>query len=149
MKKSINVFFGLILLIISTLNTNSCSERNDTVSCFPDNAINVILNLNLPAYYTLQTEGNWMYINEQLSGSRGLIVVRAAAGFKIYDRNAPHICPANNSTLNVEQNIKITCAADGSEWILLTGQPLKVAQVPPKTYPYSYNASTNTLTIYN
>lgn len=149
MKKPAGLFLAIILLIISTLNINSCSEREETVSCFPNTAINVTLNLNLPAYFALQTEGNWMYINEQLAGSRGLIAVRTAGGFKIYDRNAPHICPENNSTLNVVDNIKITCAADGSEWILLTGQPLKVAQIPPKMYPYTFNASTNILTIYN
>ena len=149
MNKPTSLFFALILLIISGLNINSCSEREETVSCFPNTSINVILNLNLPAYYALQTEGNWMYINEQLAGSRGLIVVRISGGFKIYDRNAPHICPETNSTLNVVDNIKITCAADGAEWILLTGQPLKVAQIPPKMYPYSFNAANNTLTIYN
>ena len=149
MKRTISFFTTSLLLIFSTLIINSCGNREETVSCFPNTSINVILNLNLPAYYALQTEGNWMYINEQLAGSRGLIVVRTSGGFKIYDRNAPHICPETNSTLNVVDNIKITCAADGAEWILLTGQPLKVAQIPPKMYPYSFNAANNTLTIYN
>lgn len=149
MKKPAGLLLAIFFLTVSVLNINSCSERNETVTCFPNTQINVVLNLNLPAYYSLQTEGNWMYINEQLSGTRGLIVVKTAGGFKIYDRNAPHICPENNSTLNVEQNIKIVCPKDGAEWILLTGEPLKVAQIPPKSYPYSYNAAMNTLTIYN
>lgn len=149
MKKIFTGIFPLFLLTISTLSLNSCSERAETVSCFPNTSVNVVLNLNLPSYLALQSEGGWIYVNEQLSGTRGLIVVRGAGGFKVYDRNAPHLCPDNNTTLNVVENIKVVCAKDNSEWILLTGEPIKVAQIPPKTYPYTYNASSNTLTVYN
>jgi len=67
----------------------------------------------------------------------------------VYDRNAPHLCPDTNTTLNVEDNIKIVCPKDGAEWILLTGQPIKVANIAPKTYPYNYNPQTGILNIYN
>lgn len=149
MKKVAVYMFFLTLLIFSSLNFNSCGRSTETVSCFPNNQINVILNLNLPAYQNLQNVGGWVYINEQSSGSRGLIVIRATNGFKIYDRNAPHICPENNTTLEVIDNIKVYCPKDGAEWILITGEPTKIAQVPPKTYPYSYDANNNTLNIYN
>jgi len=149
MKKKSFATFSIIFLISSVLFTvKSCGNRNDTVNCFPETAINVVLNLNLPAYFDLQTVGGWMYIDEQSSGTRGLIVVRTTNGFKVYDRNAPHICPENNTTLKVEENIKIICPKDGAEWILLTGQPTKIANLPPKTYPYTYDSSTNVLTIY-
>ena len=60
----------------------------------------------------------------------------------------PHICPGNNTTLNVESNIKIICPADGAEWILLTGQPTKVSPIAPKTYRYNFDSGTNFLTIF-
>lgn len=148
MKKSISFNLLALLLIISLLTFKSCRSGEDTVSCFPDTAINVQLNLNLPAYYPLQTVGGWAYINEQSSGTRGLIVVRTAGGFTIYDRNAPHICPESNTTLVVKDDIKIVCTKDGAEWILLTGQPTKVASIAPKTYPYTYNTASNILSIY-
>lgn len=136
--------------MFSILNiSKSCSNRDDTVNCFPDVNINVVLNLNLPAYQNLQTVGGWVYIDEQSSGTRGLIVVRTTTGFKIYDRNAPHICPDNNSTLTVENNVKIYCAKDGAEWILLTGEPIKISQLAPKMYAYTIDNVTNTLTIQN
>ena len=140
----------LIVLIFNLLTiTSSCSERNETVNCFPNVNVSVILNLNLPSYFNLQNVGGWIYVDEQSSGTRGLIIVRTTTGFKIYDRNAPHICPSNDTTLNVVSNIKIVCAKDNSEWILLTGQPTAIAKIPPKTYPYSFNQNTNVLTIYN
>lgn len=148
MKKIISPLKLMIVLIFSFLAIYSCSNRADTVSCFPDNPINVTLNLSLPAYYALQTTGGWVYVDEQQAGTRGLIIVRNGNEFKAYDRNAPHICPDSNTTLEVKNGISIICPKDNAEWILLTGQPTAVANVQPKTYPVQYNSSTNTLQIY-
>ncbi|WP_294281458.1 hypothetical protein [uncultured Chryseobacterium sp.] len=149
MKKSFAILSIITSLIFNSLIIQSCGSREDTVSCFPNNPINVTLNLNLPAYYALNQAGNWMYINEQQSGSRGLIVVRASdTTFKIYDRNAPHICPDNTTTLEVKDNIKVICPKDNATWILLTGQPTAVANIPPKTYLYNYDPSGKILNIY-
>ncbi|QOW11608.1 hypothetical protein Q73A0000_15110 [Kaistella flava (ex Peng et al. 2021)] len=148
MKRNISHVFFLIILLFSILNFSSCSNREETVSCFPSTPINVVLNLNLPTYFTLQNVGGWIYINEQQSGTRGLIIVRTTTGFKVYDRNAPHICPDSNTTLSVENDIKIVCPKDGAEWITITGEPTKISQVPPKTYPYSYDTYTKILSVY-
>ncbi|MBP0612235.1 hypothetical protein J8J42_04130 [Chryseobacterium sp. cx-311] len=149
MKQAGSLIATVFILVFSALNLNSCGRSAETVSCFPDTQINVLLNLNLPAYQSLQNVGGWIYVNEQSPGTRGLIVVRTTTGFKVYDRNAPHLCPDSNTTLTVTDNIKITCAKDGAEWILYTGEPTQIAQVPPKTYQSNYNAGTNVLTIYN
>ena len=148
MKRNISNVYFAIILVFSTLNVNSCSNREDTVSCFPSTPINVVLNLNFPAYFNLQNVNGWIYVNEQQAGTRGLIIVRTTSGFKVYDRNAPHLCPDQNTTLSVDENIKIICPKDGAEWILYTGEPQKIAQVPPKTYPYSFDPYTNTLSVY-
>ena len=138
-----------ILLIFSLLSlVISCESRAETVSCFPSQIINVQLNLNLPAYANdLNTKG-WIYINEQQSGTRGLILVKTGTGFKVYDRNAPHLCPDANTTLIVQDRIKIVCPKDGAEWILQDGTPIKGSGLPPKSYDYSYNAATGELLIY-
>ena len=138
-----------ILLVFSLLSlVISCESRAETVSCFPSQIINVQLNLNLPAYANdLNTKG-WIYINEQQSGTRGLILVKTGTGFKVYDRNAPHLCPDANTTLEVQNNIKIVCPKDGAEWILQDGTPIKGSGLPPKSYDYSYNAATGDLLIH-
>lgn len=149
MIRKIFAFSATILLIFSSLHMiKSCSERNETVDCFPRTHINVMLNLNLPAYTNLQYTGGWIYVDEQSSGTRGLIVVRTANGFKAYDRNAPHLCPSANTTLKVIEGIKIACDNDGSEWILLTGQPTKIAKTAPKTYLTNFDPLNGILTIY-
>ena len=144
---ALKTFF--ILLIFSLLSlVISCESRAETVSCFPSQIINVQLNLNLPAYaIDLNTKG-WIYINEQQSGTRGLILVKTGTGFKIYDRNAPHLCPDANTTLEVKDNIKIVCPKDSAEWILQDGTPIKGSGLPPKSYDYSYNAATGDLLIH-
>lgn len=138
-----------ILLVFSLLSlVISCESRAETVSCFPSQIINVQLNLNLPAYANdLNTKG-WIYINEQQSGTRGLILVKTGTGFKVYDRNAPHLCPDANTTLEVQNNIKIVCPKDGAEWILQDGTPIKGSGLSPKFYEYSYNAATGIISIY-
>lgn len=137
-----------IALIFSLLIMSSCREREETVRCFPDVPVSVVLNLNLPAYFNLQNVNGWIYVNEQQAGTRGLIVVRTTNGFKVYDRNAPHLCPDNDTTLEVENGIRIICRQDGAEWILITGEPIKNAQISPKTYRYSLDPS-GILTIFN
>ena len=149
MKRNISALILSITLIFSTLNLSSCDNREETVNCFPDVPVNVILNLNLPAYYSLQNVNGWIYVNEQQSGTRGLIIVRTTSGFKVYDRNAPHICPDTTTTLSVDNNIKIVCPKDGAEWILLTGEPIKIAQIAPKTYRYNFDSNSGILSIFN
>ena len=105
MKNKQSFFLITIQLIFCYLNLASCSRTADTVSCFPDAPVNVVLNLNLPAYYPLQNTGGWIYVDEQSPGTRGLIIVRTGNGFMVYDRNAPHLCPNHDTTLVVENNI--------------------------------------------
>lgn len=150
MKKTFSIISFFILLTFSLLNINSCNTQ-DTVSCFPNAPVNVSINLNLPGYFNLNQTGGWIYLNiEGSTGTRGLIVVRRSdTQFQVYDRNAPHICPDNNTTLEVKDNLSIICPKDNATWLLLTGNPTAVANIPPKTYPYNYNPSTKDLNIYN
>ena len=148
MKRKFSLTLFAFILIFSALNITACKEREETVNCFPRVPINVTLNLSLPAYFNLQSVGGWIYVNQQESGTRGLIIVKTSTGFNVYDRNAPHICPGNDTTLNVENNIKIVCPADGAEWILLTGQPTKISPIATKTYRYNFDAATNILIIF-
>lgn len=149
-KKNLSLFISLLTFSLLTFNS-SCSERNETVSCFPNATVSVQLNLSLPSYYALQNEGGWVYVNEEGSGTRGLIVYRRSLNgqnaFMIYDRNAPHICPDTGTTLEVENGTAIHCPKDNAKWILSTGQPTAVSKIAPKMYGYSFNS--NILSIYN
>ena len=151
MKAKILKTLATIALVISVLKIlNSCGNREETTSCFPNQLISVQINISLPAYYPLQNIGGWVYISEQQSGTRGLIIYRASAtSFKIYDRNAPHICPDTNTTLEVEGGTLVICKKDNAKWFLMNGAPAEVSAYPLKQYFSTFNHSTNVLNIYN
>ncbi len=147
-KKNQSLFILFLTFSLLTFNS-SCSERNETVSCFPNSAISATLDLKTVSYYPLNNVGSWVYVDQIGAGTRGLIVVRISSGFKIYDRNAPHICPDKDTTLEVKNGTSVYCPKDKAEWILITGQPTAVANISPKTYPYSFDPNSNILSIYN
>lgn len=150
MKQFIKMILNKFFLICSILAIlQSCNTNDQTVNCVPLTTVNFTINTNLPLYSNLNNPGGYVEIPASpTTGTRGLIVVRSASGFKAYDRNAPHICPGEKTTLYVKDGIRIVCDADNSEWILLTGQPTKVANRAPRTYQVYLNAN-NTLTITN
>jgi len=132
--KFIKTILNNTLVLLCILFTFSCSSDDGVVSCFPIGNVNRTINLNLPLYYNLNNPGGWIYLEGPTSGTRGIIVVNTGSGFKAYDRNAPHICPTSNSTLYVVDGLKMFCKEDGSEWILTTGEPIKIANRAPRTY---------------
>lgn len=148
--KFLKTFLSILLIFSSLKIINSCGNREETSSCFPRSLISVQLNLNLPAYNNLQNIGGWLYISEQQSGTRGLIITKiSSTEFRVYDRNAPHICPNTDTTLEVENGTLVKCTKDNAKWFLNSGAPASVSAYPLKQYYYSYNPSTNIINIYN
>ncbi len=139
---------SLIFILILSY-TQSCRSADEVISCFPQSSISVQINVNQPLYIQLQNIGGWANLAMPGTGSAGLILVRTGAqSFKAYDKNAPHLCPGNATVLYVKNDNKLICDADASEWILLTGEPIKIANVPPKMYPVQYNPQTGDISIY-
>lgn len=141
------LFISFGIFIVGKIQ--SCQNREHLVDCFPLSFIHVDIHLDLPIYHKIRNIGGWMNITQSESGTQGLIVVRTSSGFLAFDRNAPHICPSDNTILQVKNNIKIVCPADGAEWMLLTGEPIKGTNRPLKQYPTQLNSSGNILSIYN
>lgn len=150
MKKTFSTVAILTFLIFSFLNINSCSNREDTVSCFPNSTINVILPLNsMPLQNSNLQNQQWTYIDMDGAGTRGLIIFKVSSNSYIaYDRNAPHICPDNNTTLTVDFP-KVICPKDNAKWFITTGEPIEVSPLPLKRYFCNFDQSTNTITVYN
>lgn len=144
-KKGLKLFYLILGLgVVSVIQT--CGSREDTISCFPEQRISVQTNLNFANYRSNIERDGWTYINEYGAGTRGIILVKLGNRFFAFDRNAPHICPDVNTTLEVEDDIKIVCPKDGAEW-LIDGTPVRGSNLPPKTYPNSYNPATGVITI--
>lgn len=124
-----------VFLLVGILSfTFSCSESDGQRSCNPEYSIAASFDVNFPLYSNLENVG-WTYVGGEGTGTRGIIVVKTSSGgYKAYDRNAPHLCPSVNSTLEVIEDIKLYCPEDGAEWILLTGEPIKIANRSPRVY---------------
>lgn len=135
--------FGFLLLAM----TYSCKDDDGQMNCNPHYTISAMINVALPLYSEVETRG-WTYVGGEGTGTKGIIVVKTTNGtYKAYDRNAPHMCPTANSQLEVIEDIKLHCPEDGAEWILLTGQPIQIADRAPRTYQAVRNG--NIITIYN
>lgn len=149
-KKNLSLFISLLTFSLLTFSS-SCSERNETVNCFPNSVIDVSTNLNLQPYINDLQQKGWCEINEQQCGTRGLILVKNGNNNPyVFDKNAPHICPDENTTLEVRDNTYIYCPKDGATWILRDGTPSAIANIPPKRYYVSfYNSATGQISITN
>lgn len=128
LKLKSGLFISLLMLGLT-----ACSDDDGQKSCNPEYTISTSINITLPLYSEVETKG-WTLVGGTGAGTRGIIVVKTNSGYKAYDRNAPHICPGTDTTLEVVDDIKLYCPHDGAEWILLTGQPIKIADRSPRTY---------------
>ena len=138
--------FWVLIAVVSLAFSASCSDDDGQKSCNQEYLISASINVIFPLYSELETRG-WTYVGGEGTGTRGIIVVKTTNGYKAYDRNAPHICPTTNSTLEVLDDIKLYCPEDGAEWILLTGQPIHTADRAPRVYQAVRNG--DIITIFN
>jgi len=141
MKTNVHNFLNLKYFFLLFLLNLNCNSEDDFLSCIPNPTVNIQIDINLPAYSALQSAAGWVYVDAALAGNKGLIVVNTGTAYKAYDRNAPHICPTNNTTLIVENSLTLLCPQDNAKWILTTGQPVAVAGRSPRTYFVSKNGS--------
>lgn len=129
-KKNYFFFFFSILFLASI---QSCLDNDGQKSCNPEYIISASINVSLPLYSQLESRG-WTYVDGEGTGTKGIVLVRTNNGYKAYDRNAPHLCPGMNTRLEVVDDMKLYCPEDDAEWMLLTGQPIKIADRSPRTY---------------
>lgn len=127
--------FGFFVTVLILGILNGCSDDDGQKDCNRQYNIAASINVNLPLYNNLEIGSGWAPVDGEGTGTNGLIVVKLTDGtYRAYDRNAPHICPTANSRLEVIDDIKLFCPEDGAEWILLTGQPIKIADRAPRIY---------------
>lgn len=106
----------ILCLCISLSNCFNETENNDVL---PFVNVNESINLNLPQYVDLQIPGAWAYAN---GGINGIIIYNInGSQYKAYERSCPHIAPSDCSQMIVNNDIKMVCPCDDSEFNLLNG----------------------------
>lgn len=132
-----NFTIPLIVLGAFLLMQSTCDQNNQNIPYVP---VNFDINLNLPAYNSLNFPGEHLILQ---GGSQGIIVYRyTMEEFVVLDRH---------STFDVELNCKVSVESDGitlsdaadcseSEWLILDGSVMQgPATLPLHRYRTNWN----------
>jgi hypothetical protein len=132
-----NLTIPLIVLGAFLLMQSTCDQNNQNIPYVP---VNFDINLNLPAYNSLNFPGEHLILQ---GGSQGIIVYRYTIDeFVVLDRH---------STFDVELNCKVSVESDGitltdaadcseSKWLILDGSVMQgPATLPLHRYRTNWN----------
>ncbi len=99
-----------------------CSNNPVENVCFGNFTVSETINLDLPEFIDLQVPGGWAYAN---GGIKGIIVYNQGTQFKAFDRLCPEQNPSSScSQMIVDNNLRMVCPCDDSEFNILNGAPL-------------------------
>jgi hypothetical protein len=96
MKQIYNSFLMFSVFLVNILLT-SCGDKD--VHPIPNVAVSIIINLDLPAYQSLNNVGGWAYVN---GGSKGIVVYRTFENFIALDRHSTYDPTADCSIATVD-----------------------------------------------
>ncbi|MBC5837967.1 Rieske (2Fe-2S) protein [Flavobacterium muglaense] len=137
MKKSL-----FVLLITIAFSGCSDSNFNNKNPYLPSYTFNVDINMNLPAYSSLQYPSNAIYYASV--GVKGIYIFNTGSGYNAFDAACPNQVLSSCSTMTLK-GINIICPCDSNEYSLFTGQG--GLQYPLKQYRVEVNG--NVLRVYN
>ena len=91
----------LVFFIVCTLSACSSDPTDDPIPY--DTFTPVTLNLSLPAYISLHTDGGWMYYDD--IGVRGVIIYRSnATSYRVFERTCSYQPNNACATIDVHQS---------------------------------------------
>ncbi|TVZ56056.1 hypothetical protein OD91_1335 [Lutibacter sp. Hel_I_33_5] len=111
-----------VFILFTFLICLSCTDTTENNDVLPFVQVNVTVDLNLPQFLDLRVPGGWAYSSGGISG----IIIYNLNGnqFKAFERSCPHIPVSNCTRMQVENNIKMKCLCDDSEFNILNGSPI-------------------------
>ena len=139
MKRILIWFMGFIMVVGCTPDLS-----DDAIPWQPFDVINI--NLNLPEYISLKTDGSSMYID---GGVRGIILYRQnTSNYIAYERNCSFQPNSACATVDVHvSTLYMLCSCCSSTFDFATGYPTGgQAWRPLQRYETSLNGSTLTIT---
>ena len=139
MKRILIWFMGFIMVVGCTPDLS-----DDAIPWQPFDVINI--NLNLPEYISLKTDGSSMYID---GGVRGIILYRQnTSNYIAYERNCSFQPNSACATVDVHvSTLYMLCSCCSSTFDFATGYPTGgQAWRPLRRYETSLNGSTLTIT---
>ncbi len=146
-----------IFLFTLSLLAVGCHEWNENPN-FPGAYTDFTINLNQSYYYSLNFSGNYVYLKPEInSASRGYIVYRMPSydyEFRVYDRFPPNYpdacCSGDTCTRLITDGIFVIDNCNGIRYNILDGSVFDGdGEYELIQYRWSYNASDNTLHVFN
>jgi len=103
MKKFIQYTLSAVLATTLVFVLSQCGKRNDQQqNDVPVVPVNITVNMNLPQYLILQSQGGWTYLN---GGVKGIVLYHHFDdNFYALERNCPYQPFDSCATVTVERN---------------------------------------------
>jgi hypothetical protein len=139
--------FKIVLFFVAFFCVNACKKDDD--SQVPFVAVDITINLDLPANAPLLNPGGWLQLT---GGSRGIIVYRTSlTDFMAFDRHCTYEAE-KGCTITVDAASNVTAKDNqccNSVFSILDGFPQSgSAERQLREYNFSYNGN-NILRIFN
>ncbi len=100
------------------------SERTNRNPYLQEIGFGFEVNLRLPLYSLLTNTGSAVLISQEAVGTRGVFVINTGFNqFRAFEASCPNHVPNNCSTMSFTGQVA-TCACEGYEYSLFTGQQL-------------------------
>ena len=108
----------------------------------------IVLNLTLPQYSSLNFSGNAVYVGGQGIGNDGIIVVNTGSGFVAWDASDPNEFPSDCTRLQIDGLTAASTCQNPNAYSLVTGQPLEDG-LSFGLLNYQLNANGDTVRVFN
>lgn len=141
-----HVWSGIVLVaLLSLVSCRGCKDRDDILQPFP---VDITININEPAYFSLTAVGGWIYYN---TGTAKVILHRRTLDdIMCYDNRSPYNVSAGCTMSVQDDNVSIKDNCSDSKWLLTDGTLLNgPASRPLLQYQTTFNTSLGTLRMFN
>lgn len=119
----------LLIVFVSLLFSCSDNNKSNKNPNIPSYAVNLSVDMNLPAYSNLKFVSNGVIVPNY--GAKGIIIFNAGSGYNAFDAACPNQ-PVTGCVAMTIDGVNALCSCDKSSYSLFTG--LGGKEYPLKQY---------------
>ncbi|CAI2766574.1 Rieske (2Fe-2S) protein [Flavobacterium collinsii] len=134
--------FWYLIVFVSVLFSCSDNNRSNKNPYIPSYAVNLSVDMNLPAYSNLKFVSNGVIVPNY--GAKGIIIFNTGSGYNAFDAACPNQAVTSCAAMTLN-GINAVCSCDKTEYSLFTG-------LGGKEYPlkqYRVEVSGTVIHVYN
>jgi hypothetical protein len=125
----------VLVLAICAVNQFGCKDR---ITQVPDVPVEIVVNINQPAFFDLTVPTGWVYLT---GGSRGIILYRLdPETFVALERHSPYQAENNCAAAVSDDGVIVQDPCSESSWLITDGSVVNgPTTFPLTTYDVSFN----------